>query len=128
MRINKTVVGKIINHALRDFPIEACGYLAGKNNNIIEIYPMKNADQTQTHYSFDVQEQFAVLKEARKKGLELKAVYHSHPHTPARMSVEDIRLAYDPDIIHLIYSVKDNDLKAFKIEDNKRVIDIELEV
>jgi proteasome lid subunit RPN8/RPN11 len=48
-------------------------------------------------------------------------VYHSHPVTPARPSAEDIRLAYDPDIIHVIISLADggNDLRAFKIKSGR---------
>ncbi len=53
----------------------------------------------------------------RKKDLVPIAVYHSHPETPARPSKEDIRLAYDSDIIYLIISLagKVPDIKSFKI-------------
>ncbi|MEC9236446.1 MAG: SIS domain-containing protein, partial [Pseudomonadota bacterium] len=37
-------------------------------------------------------EQFKVLKESRAAGLQLLSVYHSHPESPARLSLEDLRL------------------------------------
>jgi proteasome lid subunit RPN8/RPN11 len=45
------------------------------------------------------------------------ANYHSHPATPARPSVEDIRLAYDPDIFYFIISLATGkpEIKAFRI-------------
>jgi len=96
-------------------PIEACGYLAGKNGEISESFPMSNIDKSPEHFSFDPKEQFKVIKAARAKGLELIVVYHSHPASPARLSKEDLRLAYDPNTIHLIYSLLNQEIKAFKV-------------
>ena len=66
---------------------------------------MTNIDHSPEHFSFDPAEQFKVLREARKEGLEIIANYHSHPATPARPSVEDIRLAFDPQISYVIVSL-----------------------
>jgi len=43
--------------------------------------------------------------------------FHSHPSTPARPSMEDIRLAYDPSASYLILSLAEEVpvLKAFGI-------------
>jgi proteasome lid subunit RPN8/RPN11 len=48
------------------------------------------------------------------------AVHHSHPASPARPSVEDIRLALTPDVLYTILSLQDADspvLKAFFVDD-----------
>jgi len=79
---------------------------------------MTNTDHSPEHFSFDPSEQFQALRTARSQGFELIANYHSHPETPSRPSVEDIRLAYDPDILYLILSLAGEIpvLKAFRIQ------------
>lgn len=127
-KINKNIYDKIKSHAEQDAPIEACGYLAGNGNKITEIFKLQNIDKSPEHFSFDPKEQFKIVKEARKLGLALIAVYHSHPETPARLSEEDIRLANDPDILYLVYSCPEENFKVFKVNEEKEIKEIILEV
>lgn len=117
LRIDKRIVENIVLHARRELPIEACGYLAGNDEKVTSHYEMTNADGSAAHFSFIVQEQFAVLKDVRSKGKKLLAVYHSHPATPARPSDEDIALAHDPDMSYVIISFADNSetIRSFRI-------------
>jgi len=80
-------------------------------------YGLTNIDNSPEHFSFDPKEQFATVKDARSKGLQLLANFHSHPETPARPSQEDIRLAFDPNILYFIisFAAEKPDIKAFKI-------------
>ena len=117
MKINSAVIESIIEHANREMPYEACGYLAEQNGTISRHYELTNTDKAEDHFSMDPREQFAAIKDMRSSGLKLAAVYHSHPDTPARPSDEDIRLAYDPDISYLIVSLAgpETTIKSFKI-------------
>jgi [CysO sulfur-carrier protein]-S-L-cysteine hydrolase len=117
MLIDKKIVEQITRHAERDTPIEACGYLAGSGRRITRSYQLTNADKSAEHFSFEPVEQFTALKLARKEGLEIIGVYHSHPVSPARPSDEDVKLAIDPYMIYMIVSLKDGkkDVKAFRI-------------
>lgn len=128
MRIKEEVKKRLVAHAKRDAPIEACGYLAGRDGVITGSYELKNIDRSTEHFSFDPKEQFAVMKEARAGGFEILAVYHSHPASPARPSKEDITLAYDPNILYVIVSLAEGreDVKAFEIK-NQKVSEINLE-
>ncbi len=121
IRVPRALVEAMAAQGRREAPLEACGYCAGVDGEVRELLPLRNADQSPEHFSFAPQDQFAALKSARQKGLALVAVYHSHPVTPARMSAEDIRLAYDPSIIYLIYSLPSNELKGFSVNEDKRV-------
>ena len=118
IRIKQNVVNQILIHAQKVFPIEACGYLAGIDTTITQGYALRNTDNSEEHFSFDPAEQFAVVREARNKGLEILANFHSHPYTPARPSNEDIRMANDPGILYFIISLAEErpQLKAFKIQ------------
>jgi len=67
-------------------------------------------------------EQFSVVKRLRSEKLEMLAVYHSHPSTPARPSEEDIRLALTPAISYVIVSLADPsapEIRSFKIAGKK---------
>jgi proteasome lid subunit RPN8/RPN11 len=128
IEIPKAVVQQIIQQARDEAPLEACGYLGGTGNVVTAIYPMTNADHSSEHYSLDPEEQFKVLREAQDKGLDLIAVYHTHPATPPRMSAEDIRLAYDTSVLYVIYSLQTDSLKAFKVNDNRKVTELSVSI
>ncbi len=105
LRIKRSVIRAISAHAKQELPNEACGYLASENDLVSSHYELANIDKAPDHFSMEPREQFAAVKEMRQRGQVLKAVYHSHPETPARPSAEDIRLAYDPEISFVIISL-----------------------
>ena len=121
MRIKKEIIDSIVAHAKSGAPIEMCGYLASQDGVVTKHYELKNVDNSEDHFTFDPKEQFDTIKDARNNGLEVCAVYHSHPVTPARPSAEDIKLAYDPNISYVIVSLAngDSDVKSFKIKDKQ---------
>jgi [CysO sulfur-carrier protein]-S-L-cysteine hydrolase len=93
-------------------PIEACGLLAGKDGRVEKFYPMTNADAAEDHFSMTPEEQFAAVKDMRKNGLQMLAIWHSHPASPPRMSEEDLRLAFTPGVAHVILSLAVSEDKA----------------
>jgi len=121
IKIKKEIVEQLFVHANKDKPLEACGYLAEKDGVICQHFEMKNADQAEDHFALDPVEQFSVLKQTRKLGLDIRGVYHSHPATPARPSEEDIELAYDPTVSYVIVSLVDQKetIKSFRIRDGE---------
>lgn len=119
IKIPKNIVDDIFAQGKDELPIEACGYLAGKDGIVQERYPLTNVDQSPEHFTLDPNEQFDTYKKAKAKGLNLIAVYHTHPETPARPSQEDIKLAFDPVISYVIASISHDDIKSFKIKDGE---------
>ncbi len=121
LTISKNIINQIIAHSQKDFPNEACGYLAGNKKNVTYAYNLTNIDHSHEHFSFDPVEQFKTVKDARSKGLEILANYHSHPFSQARPSIEDVRLAYDPEISYVIISLVEKIpvVKSFRIIDGK---------
>jgi proteasome lid subunit RPN8/RPN11 len=118
LKIPKEIYDYIINHAKEGFPLEVCGILGGCDGVVSAIYRMTNTDASNEHFMMEPKEQFAVVKELRAKGLEMTAIYHSHPETPARPSEEDIRLALTPHVSYVIVSLTEPGspvLKSFKI-------------
>ena len=119
--IPENIFEQIVIQAKTEAPVEACGVLAGKDHIAEKLYKMTNSDNSKDHFMMEPTEQFAVMKDMRAAGLEMLAVYHSHPESPARPSREDIRLALTPDAIYVILSLQDADnpvIKGFNIEDS----------
>ncbi len=111
-------------------PIEACGLLGGVNGAVEQFYELENTDAAAEHYNMSPEEQFAAVKDMRAKGLRLLAIWHSHPVTPARMSEEDLRMAYTPNVVYVILSLADPDspdIKGFTVADGKPT-SVEIEI
>jgi proteasome lid subunit RPN8/RPN11 len=119
LNIPGEIIDRLFKIASNGLPEEICGYLAGNGNEVTRIFELENADHSPEHFSFFPADQFNAVREARKEGLEILANYHSHPETPARLSQEDIRLAFDPDISYVIISLAGEipDIKSFKVAD-----------
>jgi len=77
----------------------------------------------------DPNEQFSIMKEIKKSGLDMTAIYHSHPDLEAYPSQKDIKLASYPDSLYLIISLlnKEPKTKAFTIK-NEKVREVEIKV
>ena len=114
LEIPTNIFEQMVAQAKALAPIEACGILAGKDNKAEKLFEMTNADNRSDHFMMEPKEQFAVVEDIRSAGLEMLAIYHSHPETPARPSAEDIRLALTPDVIYLIVSLQDAKAPAVK--------------
>ncbi len=120
LEISAYVFEQMLEQAKAQAPIEVCGILAGNDSKVEKLYKMTNVDNSSNHFMMEPKEQFAVVKDIRSADLEMLAIYHSHPETPARPSAEDIRLALTPDVIYVIVSLQDAKVpavKGFFIED-----------
>ena len=117
MKLASGARDEIIAHAGRDAPIEACGYLAEKDGVVSRVFRLTNADASPEHYTLVPSEQFARVREMRNSGHDLRAVYHSHPASPARMSREDLRLAFECGLSYVIISLAREEpvVKSFTI-------------
>jgi proteasome lid subunit RPN8/RPN11 len=130
IRIKQTDYDAIVAHGKAGLPNEACGLLAGKVVNeekIVEkVYLLSNMDQSPEHFSIDPKEQLSAIKDMRKSGTVPLGNFHSHPSTPARPSMEDIRLAHDSSASYLILSLAENIpvVKAFGI--SKGEVDLQI--
>lgn len=123
VKISKKIWTHVIQHLQSGLPNEACGILGGKNGIVTEIYPTTNIDENpRVRYLIDPKGQFGAIKDMRKKGIEMVAIFHSHPESQAYPSVTDVGLAYYPEAYYIIVSLKDKtnpDAHAFRIIDGK---------
>lgn len=113
---------QMIAYARAEAPNEACGLIAGKENEeeklVQKVYYLTNTDASGEHFSIDQKEQLLAVKDMRANGLKLLGNWHSHPETPSRPSEEDKRLAYDSHASYMILSLMEEIpvLRSFHIE------------
>jgi proteasome lid subunit RPN8/RPN11 len=122
--------GAIVAHARAGLPYEVCGLIAGEIKNdgpeveriVSKVYALTNIDKSAEHFSMEPAEQFRAISDIRKNRTVLLGNFHSHPNTPARPSAEDIRHAYDKELVYVILSLMDGEprLKGFRIRDGRR--------
>jgi len=102
------IYDEIVEYAKNHLPEEACGLIAGETDGedkiIKKVYFLENTDHSEDHFTMDPKEQLAAVKDMRANGLKALGNWHSHPSSPSRPSVEDIRLAYDSRASYLILS------------------------
>lgn len=123
--LKKSDYDKILEHARKEAPDEACGLIAGADHEdgsreIQKVYLLTNLDHSNEHFSLDPKEQLKAVQDMRKNGMKPLGNWHSHPESPSRSSKEDIRLAFDSKASYLILSLMDEDqpvLNSFHVED-----------
>lgn len=130
LRLSPAQYQSIIEHARACEPEEACGILAGSAEGVVEqVFLMENAEHSAVFYMLDSREQFEVFDAIEREGLELVAIFHSHPHSPPLPSAQDMELAFYPDARYLIVSLMGDEPegRVYRIVDG-RVEEVELAV
>ena len=119
VRIPRPIFQGMVEHARREWPLECCGILGGKDKTVEKAYEMKNAEESSTRYSMSPRDQLKVFEEMEKESMKMLAVYHSHPHTIPFPSETDVKLTFYPEISSIIISLKEEKnpvVKAFRID------------
>ena len=119
---------QLVREAEQASPSEACGILAGRQQTVERVFPVRNsaeeiepgrgvfrdratgaasAGRAAVHYYMDPRDQLRVYNELDALELDVVGYYHSHTHTEARPSATDIRLASDLQVVYLLVGLED---------------------
>jgi proteasome lid subunit RPN8/RPN11 len=90
-------------HVNAEDPLEACGLLGGKNGVVEVVLPVKNAAESRTRFQMEPVAQLRAFNQIESEGLEIVAIFHSHPRGPSMSSPTDIREA-EYMVVHIIWS------------------------
>jgi len=127
--IPSNVFQEMIAYCKAGYPNEACGILAGKDNEVSKIYKMTNTENSPVTYMLDSKEQFKAMKDMRDNDLSMLAIFHSHPSSAAYPSAKDVSLAFYEDSVYIIVSLMNKEpiVKGFLIREGK-IQEIELKI
>lgn len=94
----------MLRHVLECYPEEACGLIGGKGAQARRVLPVVNALHSPTAFRMDPAGQIAALWQLDAAGLDLTAIYHSHPLGPALPSPTDLAEFAYPGAAYVIWS------------------------
>lgn len=123
LHIARALWEQMRSHVAAEAPLEACGLLAGKGGQTQTAYQITNELACREHFRMQPNEQLNAFEEIEKAGLQLQAIYHSHPAGPPRPSETDLTEALYPGVIHLIWSPQNRvwNCSAFLLDDGRVV-------
>jgi len=106
INLPRNIVNRLLTLAQQDFEIESCGLIGAINNIPTHVYPVENiAADKQRLFEMQPAQQIAAMKLMRERQESLFAIYHSHPHAPAKPSLLDIQRANYSDVFYFIISL-----------------------
>jgi proteasome lid subunit RPN8/RPN11 len=98
--------------AKASLPSESCAFLLGKGDRVVEVLPMRNADESAVTFSVEPSELLQAYDLAVSKKLQVIGIFHSHPAKPAPSSTDKKFMEINP-IVWLIYSTTEGKFKAY---------------
>jgi proteasome lid subunit RPN8/RPN11 len=118
IRINSQEWDQILTHVRKVLPEEACGFVAGQNDAGMAILPITNRRHSPVRFEMDPGELLKAILWMEENGLEILAIYHSHPAGPPVPSETDLAEYFYPEAACLIISPVGPgwQARAFKIE------------
>ena len=122
MRIARDLLDEMVAHAREEAPNECCGMIAARDGDAVRVYRARNAAASPLRYELDPREQYRIQMEIEEQGLELGAIYHSHTRSAPYPSQTDVNLAFYPDALYVIVSLRDADtpdVRAFRIVEER---------
>lgn len=112
-------IEELIKFAKDSLPDECCAFLLGEHNDddrkVAIILRMRNIDESPVSFSIDPAELLNAYTLADTKGMEITAIFHSHP-AKASPSSTDIKYMQINPVAWVIYSTTENEIRAFVYE------------
>jgi proteasome lid subunit RPN8/RPN11 len=108
--VPRLILTEMLAQAEAERPLECCGLLAGTvaedGTGLVQVrYPLINAAASPVEYLSDGRSMFEACRDMRRRGLDVLAVYHSHPTSPPVPSKKDLAMNYNPDVVNFIVSL-----------------------
>jgi [CysO sulfur-carrier protein]-S-L-cysteine hydrolase len=128
LKISQKHWQEMLDYVEQNAPLESCGLLAGKNDQVGKVIFVRNQAQSPARFVMDPYEQLKAFDWIESNGLDLLGIFHSHPAGPETASVTDIsEAAYE--VVHLIWSRNQErwNVRGFWIE-NGSVTEVPLQI
>jgi [CysO sulfur-carrier protein]-S-L-cysteine hydrolase len=110
LTISRSIYGGMLWQALAESPLECCGLLAGviREDDTGEVqlrYPLLNALHSPVEFESEPASLLSAWNDIRRQGLEVLAIYHSHPMSEPIPSRKDLARSWSPDVVNFIISL-----------------------
>jgi len=113
LRIPRHLHAAMLEQARAELPNECCGLLAGRMVAGIGVVthrlPLVNAADSPREFESEPRSMLTADKAMRAAGIDMLAIYHSHPTSEAVPSRTDLARSYYGDtVMNLIISLREN--------------------
>ena len=121
--ISRDVYVQFVAQALDEYPLEACGLVAGVGSRGQTYYPCHNDAASARVYTVNPKDFMRAEMDADDRGAEINAVVHSHTHSEPYPSPTDVEAAVSPDWHYIIVSLKRDapEVRSYRIVDGEIV-------
>src|ERR671923_525359 len=126
MFLSAAQIRKLEGIAKGALPNESCAFLLGHNDKVKEILEVQNSDESPVTFRIESKDLLNAYYLAESKGLQVIAIFHSHPTKPWPSSTDVKFMEINP-IVWVIYSTTDGRLKAF-IHDDDLVKEVHIRI
>ena len=119
-------IWQMTSHLSDCLPAEGCGLVGGDvTYHAHLVIPIANLLSSPSHYRMDEREQLAAFLTLEEKGLDLIAIYHSHPSGSPVPSTTDIAEFFYPESLMIVFSLVDQAWisKAYRINMKDQTFD-----
>ena len=120
-----TQIEQLTRLARSSLPNESCAFLLGKNDRVVEILAMQNADQSAISFSIEPQDVLRAYEVAESKKLQVIGIFHSHPARPAPSNTDKNFMEINP-VVWLIYSTTEQEFKAYVYDSDVREVAVKI--
>ncbi len=122
LRVSSELLEATRHHLRTQFPNEGVGLWLGKGGRVVQVVPLENTHPSPLWaYTADPNGLLKALKEAEKAGLDLLAIYHSHPNSSAQPSESDRAQAFWR-VAYVILAMKTGETRAWKLPDLEEIL------
>jgi proteasome lid subunit RPN8/RPN11 len=121
LQIPKRICDDLIAHARTEMPNECVGMLVGTTDGQVkDSYALVNELKSPTRFLSEARSMLNAEKRRRAAGLELLAIYHSHPTSPPVPSKYDRADHLSPEVLCVIISLSEPEptIKAWRLEND----------
>jgi [CysO sulfur-carrier protein]-S-L-cysteine hydrolase len=118
VKIARTLLDQIIDHARRDAPDECCGVVSTEAGEARAVFALENLAASPLKFEVGA-DLVGVMDDIDEAGHELGAIYHSHTRTAPYPSQTDVNFSVNwPGVEWVIVGLKEDeaDVRSYLIE------------
>ncbi|MBA3748378.1 MAG: M67 family metallopeptidase [Solirubrobacterales bacterium] len=131
MKIARSLLDEIVEHAVRDAPNECCGVVASREGAATVVHATENVAASPFRFEIDGLTLMGLIDGIEEAGEDLVAIYHSHTRSAPYPSQTDVNFAaLWPGLEWLIVGISKNadpEVRTYRI-DGGAITEAELEV
>lgn len=121
LRVGQAELERTLRHLRSELPREGVGLWAGRGGRVERVVPLPNVhERPQLAYTADPGALLRGIRDLEREGLELLAIYHSHPRGPASPSSSDRMQAYWR-VPYVIFALESGEVRAYNLPEGEEV-------